>query len=233
MIAGMRQDHPQRRYGWLIVSLMASAARSMVWLAVGLVNSAAAVGDDALDDVEADAKLPIAYRVNSARDRNAVTLPSDNYPKQASKKDLLEAKNDFALLARPNVVVRYGKHFSGVRLNVVNGTKKAVRLDACDGRIRIVQEAQDADGDWRAIEYFQKSWCGNSYHTVSLGPKSCWELVAPRYTGPMKTKLRFALEDGETIYSNEFDGAIDPNQFVRKPNVTEPTNADRAEGPPN
>ena len=213
------------------MSLMASAARSIAWLAVGLLNSPAAVGD-ALDDVEAGAKLPIEYSVNSARDRNAVILPSDNYPKKASKNDLLEAKNDFALLARPNVAVRYGKHFSGIRLIVVNGTKKPVRLDACDGRIRIVQQAQDPGGDWRAIEYFQESWCANSYHTVSLGPKSCWELVAPRYTGPMKTKLRFALEDGEII-SNEFDGAIDPTQFVRKPQVTEPTNADRPEDPPN
>ena len=49
-----------------------------------------------------------------------------------------------------------------------------------------------------------------------LGPREYWEFTAPRYSGSIESKLRFALrlDDGETIYSNEFDGSINPEQFT-------------------
>jgi hypothetical protein len=83
-----------------------------------------------------------------------------------------------------------------------------------------VQEALDRDGKWKPIEYLPSSWCGNSYHTVFLAANEYWEFTAARFTGKFKTKLRFRLDhqkpgaEDATIYSNEFEGGVNPKQFT-------------------
>ncbi len=51
-----------------------------------------------------------------------------------------------------------------------------------------------------------------------LGSGEYWAFSAPRYVGDRKTKLRFAftVAEGKTIYSNEFEGSVNPEQFVEK-----------------
>ena len=78
------------------------------------------------------------------------------------------------LLAQPKVPMPFGGG-EGMRLVLVNPTGKAIPFPASDGRLSILQEALDASGVWKPIEYLPSSWCGNSYHRVFLGPD---ELVA-------------------------------------------------------
>jgi|SRR5579872_6700645 len=223
---------------WATVALIAAPFRNPVrltrfvtWLMIVYLQAAPGVADDRLEDVRATAMLRSEYSVCSLHSGGGYGhLVAGNLPKNVSDKEWLDG-NKLALVVRPSEVQRYGQHLRGMRLILVNGTKDVVRLHACDSRIRIVQEAQDATGKWRPIEYLQGSGCGNSYHFVSLDPGQYWEIVAPRYTGRLKTKVRFILQDEETIYSNEFDGTIDPDQFVRKPGVTEPVNLNALEKP--
>jgi hypothetical protein len=46
-----------------------------------------------------------------------------------------------------------------------------------------------------------------------------WTWTAPRYGGPLKTKLRFRLnrvsEDPNPTYSAEFEGSVDPEMFLK------------------
>jgi len=98
----------------------------------------------------------------------------------------------------------------------VNRTGGKFTFDSCDSRIPIVQEARDGSGKWRAIEDLPKSWCGNSYYGVTLPAKQFWEFTAPAYTGTFKTKLRFVLQGEKPIYSNAFDGSVNPGQFTEK-----------------
>lgn len=48
-----------------------------------------------------------------------------------------------------------------------------------------------------------------------MGPGQYWSFAAPRYAGEFKTKLRFklALRDADPVYSDEFDGAVNKDQF--------------------
>lgn len=103
----------------------------------------------------------------------------------------------------------------GMRLVLVNQTQKMVELFASDSRLDIVQEAQTSTGEWKPIEFLQPSFCGNSFHTAYLPPNHFWQFGTPRYRGEFQTRLRFALsiDRSHTIYSNEFDGSINPEQI--------------------
>ena len=51
-----------------------------------------------------------------------------------------------------------------------------------------------------------------------LGSEECWSFSAPRYVGDRKAKLRFRLEvsEGKFLYSNEYDGSVNAEQFLEK-----------------
>jgi len=53
---------------------------------------------------------------------------------------------------------------------------------------------------------------------VYLDSGECWSFSAPRYVGDRMTKLRFrlALSDEKFLYSNEYDGSINAEQFAEK-----------------
>jgi hypothetical protein len=144
--------------------------------------------------------------------------PSDNYPKAIDFKTP-DGEPRCYLLAEPEFVMDFGKS-KGMRLLLVNAAQDAITFQGCDSRLSLVQEALDKDRQWKPIEYLPSSWCGNSYHRLTLGPGDYWAFAAPRYRGSFATKLRFRLSErkGPQLVSNEFDGSINPEQFsVKQP----------------
>jgi hypothetical protein len=118
------------------------------------------------------------------------------------------------LQALPTQLVKFNR-YDGYRVLLINGTAKELMLEAQDSRLPIVHEAQDAQGQWQAIEYLPQSWCGNSYHELFLPPRHYWQFEAPHYTGSFSTMLRLRLDTPSgPIYSNEFAGSINPEQLV-------------------
>lgn len=140
---------------------------------------------------------------------------SDNLPKPltsiASRKDLY-----LEVVEGSNVV--FANRYTGLLVRLVNGGRRTVAIAASDSRLSLVQEALDASGAWKEIEYLPSSWCGNSYHNVYLARNHYWEFVAPRYSGPQKTKLRFklTLSPDRVLYSATYEGGIHPEQFTVK-----------------
>lgn len=126
-----------------------------------------------------------------------------------------------SLIALPNESAIFNDAFKGIKVVLVNTTPETLALSASDSRVEIIQEAQDVTGEWRPIDYLPSSWCGNSYHHVFLEQNQYWEFVAAEFTGTLKTKLRFRLSGlianaDRVIYSNQFDGMINPEQFSVK-----------------
>jgi hypothetical protein len=141
--------------------------------------------------------------------------PCDNFPLDLAGQDW-GTKGAVAIVAFPDEPVAYFKH-RGFVLRVVNRTSEAVPFAACDSSLSIVREAQDTDGVWREIESVAEAICGNSFHSVFLGPGQYWQIPAREYMGPVKTKLRFRLDPGRgrpNIYSNEFDGQVAAAQLA-------------------
>ena len=154
---------------------------------------------------------------------------SDNYPKKVKKTDRYAFK-DLRVIVRPDIKNEVFGGFDGYQVFVVNGSKKKVSFNAQDSRLYMKVQAKDRSGRWLDIEYLPSSWCGNSYHTLTLDAKTFWTFATPAYEGDFKTKFRIALEyvDSKSvfryrrnqrtivIYSNEYDGSVNPGQFWRK-----------------
>lgn len=140
---------------------------------------------------------------------------SDNYPRAL---DLQVPSDQVILLAIPDEIVPFYGNL-GFRVLLINSTGLSMPLDASDSRLHILREALDVDGEWKSIEYFPQSWCGNSYHRVTLPSNHYWSFAAPVYSGTDSVQMRFVLDRGESIapiYSNTFAGSIQREQFHNK-----------------
>jgi hypothetical protein len=117
-----------------------------------------------------------------------------------------------------------------ILVQVSNQSSQALQFPAQDSRLAMKIQAKDKSGTWQDIQYMPGSFCGNSYHILTLEPGYYWRLLAPVYAGAMKTRMRIVLEytDPEdktperwnkkqlTVYSNEYEGSVNPGQFWRK-----------------
>jgi hypothetical protein len=160
---------------------------------------------------------PVGSRV---RDRQAPGGfgPCARYPKDLGDRDWSEP-GKLSVVAFPDEAVRFGK-YRGLTVRLINRTGETVAFQACDSCLYLVQEARTAADDWRPIESLPEAICGNSFHRVFLKPNQYWEFPAPRYEGPVKTRLRLRLDPGgeqdrsrPPVYSSEFDGSIHMGQF--------------------
>ena len=120
--------------------------------------------------------------------------------------------------------------FIGYKVFVANKSKKIIAFNAQDSRLKMKVQALNENGIWRDIEYLPSSWCGNSYHTLTLNKNNYWTFITPKYEGEIKTRFRVELKYLDpndksekrrdqteiTIYSNEYEGSINPAQFWNK-----------------
>ncbi|MES2691581.1 MAG: hypothetical protein V4658_14330, partial [Bacteroidota bacterium] len=106
------------------------------------------------------------------------------------------------------------KYFAN-KLYLINASKDTVNIPAQDGRIKIIQQAKNKNGEWQDIENFINSFCGNSYYTLRLAPNEFQIFATPIFKGEFKTQLRFKLEiDKQIIYSNLYSGQINQGQLL-------------------
>ncbi len=97
---------------------------------------------------------------------------------------------------------------------VYNNTEDTISYPSQDGQIVYIQEALDEEGQWKSIEYWVNSTCGNSYFNSMLNANTYTWFLINKYKGDYKTKLRvkYKLQKGYK-YSPEFEGYINTEQF--------------------
>lgn len=84
-------------------------------------------------------------------------------------------------------------------------------------RITCIQEAQDENGEWCPIEYFNHSSCGNSYGYYLIDPNQYLLFGVHQYAGEFKTKLRLRVFNrGEILFSNEYEGCVNRDQLRKE-----------------
>jgi hypothetical protein len=151
--------------------------------------------------------------------------PCDNFPKKREK-DGPGKPGELSLVAFPDEVVDF-RNRKAVVIRLINRSEQTKAFSACDSSLYIVQEALDRQGQWKPLERFPDTSCGNSFHRVFLESNEYWEFFAIVRSGQLKTKLRFRLEAGReegnavgggALYSNEYEGSIDPSECVRATN---------------
>ena len=132
--------------------------------------------------------------------------------------------NKFDLIVDTAEKQTYAENYKGYKMYVTNYSQDTLYLPAQDSRLYLNLQAKNKSGQWKDIEYLPSSWCGNSYHSVFLPPNYHWEFIIPEYDGEFKTLLRAKLtyfdnlkaRTEKSMYSNEFEGTINPAQFWRK-----------------
>lgn len=149
---------------------------------------------------------------------------SQNAPKTFKKGTFPKGK--LSLIVKEKTSIDKQSGFLVHVVHLVNASGKEISFPAQDSRLDMVVQAKDQDGIWRNIEYVPSSWCGNSYHTLTLGSGEYWSFQTPDYTGGNPTKLRISLEyrnpsdskkaENRQLFSNEYDGAVNPAQFWNK-----------------
>ncbi len=95
-----------------------------------------------------------------------------------------------------------------------------------------MQEARNDKGEWQPIERMPHGTgpgdCAVGFHRISLKPGQYWDVAGLPYTGTFKTRLRYRLDlgtndkkfpqpGGKVVYSEEFDGSVNPERFQHGP----------------
>lgn len=97
---------------------------------------------------------------------------------------------------------------------VFNNTSNLLKISRQDGSLFLIQEAKDENNDWKPIEYWLYSWCGNSYLSKQLEPNGILKTESKVYKGSFETEIRFKLLNGDSVYySNSLKGFINLSQF--------------------
>ncbi|MBN8684054.1 MAG: WG repeat-containing protein [Chitinophagales bacterium] len=146
----------------------------------------------------------------------------------------LDADHDFpqsglSITVRPEERDTLFGQYRAMAVYVANTSAERVWFNAADGCLYMSVQALNPEGQWQDIESFWDVSCGNSFHSISLPGKQYWRFLSPEYDGAFKTKLRIRLEyalptdeaetigrtieEVRTIYSNTYDGAVNPAQF--------------------
>ncbi len=93
-------------------------------------------------------------------------------------------------------------------------------LGTQDGSAIMILEAMDQDHDWKPVEYWSHSWCGNSYFSTLLPPEHFAFTRGIKCSGNFMTSCRLRLSNrGDTLYSTPFRMGISLSQFQEAPGV--------------
>jgi len=141
-----------------------------------------------------------------------------NHPKPIDQYiDAMASKRQLQLLVNIDSIEAFAPGIKGYKLFLINSTDTLIKFSAQDSRINIKRQVF-YDNKWRDIEYLPNSWCGNSYHYVSLNSNEYWKFTFPCLDGKIKATFRFILnmESNTTLISNEFDGSFNKRQLKKE-----------------
>jgi hypothetical protein len=141
--------------------------------------------------------------------------------------------NAITVMVKPEINdTMYGNmHAYAVFVGNTTNQKMGCYLDQC--RLKMNVQALNPTGEWQDVEYFPKKEFIGESHSYNLGElpaNTFWTFKTPVYEGAIKTKLRIALayidqtdssyntygKPEITIYSNEYEGSVNPGQFWNK-----------------
>jgi len=100
---------------------------------------------------------------------------------------------------------------------VKNSSSENLVLVPQDYSLYLIQEAIDKKGNWKPIEFWGFSTCGNSYdRKINFNPNQMIELDSPKYKGDFSTKIRFKLRlNNQVYYSNSLHSTINISKFQK------------------
>lgn len=109
-----------------------------------------------------------------------------------------------------------------ISIYLKNNTKDSINLNKQDWHLYLIQEAKNENKEWKPIEYWSYSWCGNSYLSEKVESQKIIKTETEKYNGTFDTEIRFKfLINNEELYSTPLKCKIDLTQFIISENFTE------------
>lgn len=109
-----------------------------------------------------------------------------------------------------------------ISIYLKNNAKDSLHLSKQDWHLYLIQEAKNKKGEWKPIEYWSYSWCGNSYLSENIESQKIIKTETEKYNGTFETEIRFKfLINNEVFYSNQLKCKIDITQFEIPEEFTE------------
>lgn len=109
-----------------------------------------------------------------------------------------------------------------ISIYLKNNTKDSLDISKQDWHLFLIQEAKNKNGEWKPIEYWNYSWCGNSYLSENIESQKIIKTETKKYNGTFETDIRFKfLINSEVFYSNQLKCKIDITQFEIPKEFTE------------
>ncbi|CDN76565.1 hypothetical protein [Elizabethkingia anophelis] len=104
-----------------------------------------------------------------------------------------------------------------------NNMNKILDVNPQDNSLYIIQEALDQNKNWKPIEFWGYSTCGNSYDNyIKFKPKEIIHLTTEKYKGKYKTQVRIKLlMNKKKYYSNPINSEINISKFDKSKWFTE------------
>lgn len=155
---------------------------------------------------------------------NSGWIPLYNANIDDLQEDLSYLDNNISLLLTKDTTL-FNKKNIGNTLYLINDRDWHISVPGVDNALYMVLQAKDKIGNWKNIEAFPSSTCGNSYNDTKIRYKSIRKYSVPEYSGELKTKIRAMLKIFDEnkkvkyIYSNEIEGNVNPAQFWRNPGL--------------
>ena len=105
---------------------------------------------------------------------------------------------------------------------VTNHSNDTMSFPIQDESIIAILEAKDHNEEWKPIQFWPISRCGNSFYSIYINPGQTLLITVENVFGKTPTELRIRLHGNDTIYvSNTFKGKIDPSNFIIPDNIIE------------
>lgn len=126
-------------------------------------------------------------------------------------------KKQLTVLIDTSKIVNLYDNYNGYKLYVANTTKDSISITSYCSSLDLLAQAY-IDGEWHFIET-HGYMCGNCFWWDVLKEGHYWEFLVPKFTGEIKTRLRYCLRlsGGSVIYSNEIEAGISIGQTINWP----------------
>jgi hypothetical protein len=188
------------------------------------------IWQDRNDRTKGSESINIDFRTNNSYEPRQIYIPNTGNPKsRGDRKEEFSIADSLPTLSIHKLVLkvdcsdttrdRYTKDLC-YTMTLFNGSDTLEYIPRNCGSDHFIMQAKDRKGVWCDIETNHCSGCVVSRGHSGVAPKYFRKYYIPIYEGGFKTKLRIKgdFKSGD-VYSNEFDGSVNPGQFWRPENL--------------
>lgn len=105
---------------------------------------------------------------------------------------------------------------------ISNHSSDSIFIPIQDGSLISIIEAKGERGEWKPIQFWPISGCGNSYHSECILPNQTIQFTVKKNFGNFQTSMRLRLHGTDTIFvSKEFKGSINRDMFEIKKDIVQ------------